>query len=36
MRWLLLGLMISLGVLLLVAGGAVWHVRRQGRLRRGL
>jgi len=29
MRWLLIALLISVVVLLLVAGAVVWHVRRQ-------
>jgi Tfp pilus assembly protein PilW len=31
MRWLLIALLISVVVLLLVAGAVVWHVRRQRR-----
>ena len=32
MRWLVIGLLVSVGALLLVAGGVVRHVRRQRRL----
>jgi hypothetical protein len=32
MRWLVIGLLVSVGALLLVAGGVVMHVRRQRRL----
>jgi len=31
MRWLLIALLISVVMLLLVAGAMVWHVRRQRR-----
>jgi hypothetical protein len=32
MRWLLIGLLISVGVLLFVAGAVAWHVLRQKRV----
>jgi len=32
MRWLVIGLLVSVGALLLVAGGVVRHVRRHRRL----
>jgi hypothetical protein len=32
MRWLLIGLLISVGVLLFVAGGVAWHILRQRRV----
>jgi hypothetical protein len=32
MRWLLIGLLISVGVLLFVACGVAWHILRQRRV----